>query len=178
MSFKSIFVSKGACAMSALFANTLYGLLLAAIWLIFVVSVVYAICRTFGIFGLTTRSGPGFTYVSTSIAALVLSVASGVLGKPQDLNNVPDQLKPAAAQLAQSAGVEHNPSAGTTTFDFSGPQKTVWQKAFTFTYISLGVICIFLFMFETPGPTHDLVKTVGLSALGFILSFGVRNFGS
>jgi hypothetical protein len=105
-----------------------------------------------------------FNYVATVVAGLVLTAATGALGgKPAAL---PPPGGTGAIQNPPSPSQNVPPPANDNKTPSIDPQKQAFQKLCGFSYIGLGIICLIAFVIPSP-TTHDLVKTVGLTTLGF-----------
>jgi hypothetical protein len=101
-----------------------------------------------------------FSYVATVVAGLVLTAATGAIGA------APSPLPPNASVAGQAASPNQaSPSSGSTIQSID-TQKQAFQKMCGWSYIGLGIICLVVFVIPSP-TTHDLVKTVGLTTLGF-----------
>jgi len=133
----------------------LVGLALLAVLILFLGSVVFGICVS--LWPARVSFNQNSTYVATAIAGLVLTVASGVLGKPA---TVQLSTPPTTSGVATHASVQAT---------FSDDQTGEFQKMYAWSYILAGLLCIVVFMFHTPAK-HDLVKSVALTTLGFLVT--------
>ncbi len=141
-----------------LFDTPLVGLVLLAVLVLFAVSVAIAIAVS-----IKPPAKPvpaNFTYVSTVIAGLVLSVAAGVLGQPATVQ------KQATTVLAAPAAA--NPQADVEV-KIADAQTSAFRTLYSWGYVILGLTCLVVFIVPTPS-THDLVKGVALSTLGFLIT--------
>ena len=94
-----------------------------------------------------------FNHVSTVIAGLVLTVASGVIG-----------VTPSSAVKGQQPD-----GFGGVNVTFAGDQVTAFKDLYAGTYIVVGVVCLMVWVFrEKP---HELVKNVGLTTLALAVTF-------
>jgi hypothetical protein len=108
-------------------------------------------------------TSPNFNYVATVVAGLVLTAATGAIGaKPSQL---PVQSGSGSVQAAP-AGQTTSAPAGSSKTQPIDSQKQAFQILCGWSYIALGVLCLIVFVIPSP-TTHDLVKTVGLTTLGF-----------
>jgi hypothetical protein len=142
-----------------LFDNALVGLALMSVLVIFAASVVIAGLSCFR--PAIAPKGQNFTYVATAIAGLVLSVASGVLGKP---TTVTMAAKPAAPFAAPDQG-----QASSYQATISDTQVAEYQQLYAWTYVVIGLVTLIIFVLPTPA-NHDLVKNVALTTLGFLIT--------
>jgi hypothetical protein len=131
-----------------LFADPTFGVVFSAVWLLFCFSIVYAAAKTIFLGPGAAAANQGFTYVSTVIAGLVLSVASGVFGKPPDLANLPQTLKPAAMELSTAVVKQQATPQGGPSIEITNPQRKAWQDTFADTFIVAGLISLLIFMVE------------------------------
>jgi hypothetical protein len=146
--------------MNHLFDVALVGLALLSVAVIFAGSVAFAIVACF-----VPKYAPktqNFTYVTTAIAGLVLSVASGVLGAPATVQ----VQTPVAAHGSEptEAVVDHQLNA-----QIAEPQVAAFKQLYAWTYVVTGLVCLLVFVLPTPA-THDLVKNVALTTLGFLIT--------
>lgn len=98
-----------------------------------------------------------FSYVATAVAGLVLTAATGAIG------TAPVQL---AAQGSGPASVaqQQQPSA-TPLPPVADPQRKAFQIICAWSYVGLGILCTMVFVISAK--PHELVKTIGLTTLGF-----------
>jgi hypothetical protein len=144
--------------MTHLFDNGLVGLALAAVLAMFVGSVFVGIVACFR--PKAAPLNPNFTYVATAITGLVLSVSSGVLGKPATVQ-VPN-LPPTVQQSTPNRDVSFQANV-------SSNQIGEFQQLYAWTYVVSGLIALVIFISPTPA-NHDLVKNVALTTLGFLIT--------
>ena len=109
----------------------------------------------------TIVTASNFNYVATVVAGLVLTAATGAIG------GKPAQLPPQNGTPQAAAPVQAAPSIPAPKPQPVGdPQKQAFQLICGWSYIGLGILCLVVFVIPSP-TTHDLVKTVGLTTLGF-----------
>ena len=139
-----------------LFDNQLVGLALSAVLVLFIGAVGISIYLTFRN---QQKTSANFTYVATVVAGLVLSVASGVLGTPASIQ----VSKPVSA--ASPASVSTQEISAHLTSDQISDFKTLYA----WVYVIVGLVCLIVFISPTEF-THELVKGVGLTMLGFLIT--------
>jgi hypothetical protein len=157
--------------LSHLFDNGLIGLALMAVLVIFVGAIAFAIYSTLRN---VQQTGPNFTYVATAIAGLVLSVASGVIGTPATV-----QLPASTAGLSVPKEGKLQSSGAELKARVTNNQVSDFRNLYAWIYVLAGLACLLVFVLPTPF-THDLVKSVGLTMLGFLITIvgGVVNNGA
>ena len=144
-----------------LFDNPLLGIALMAVLVLFAGSVILAIVASFTP-TLAGAKNTNLTYVATVVAGLVLSVASGVLGAPAKVQG---------AQTTTANVQPAGPDSSTVPVEVRilAQQAADFKNLYAWCYVLLGLACIVVFMAPTP-ITHDLVKSVGLTMLGFLIT--------
>jgi hypothetical protein len=152
-----------------LFDNPIIGIGLIAVLLIFLVAIAFAVYAS--IKNRQGITGNNFTYVATAIAGLVLSVASGVIGAPATVQLPADSLtsqRDSGPSNSESKGQEGKP---TTVLQarLANDQITAFRTIYAWAYVLAGLVCLVVFICPTPF-THDLVKSVGLTTLGFLIT--------
>lgn len=170
-----------------MFIDPLPGIILIAIFAFFLITVIIAIASSVKQAELVYAKRPNFTYLSTILVGLVLSVASGVLGKPAN----PEAQKVVAAQ-ANSTSLGAPPAITTARLEslsesidseikqepekkgevikqvLKTAQKESFRYLYTVTYIIVGFVCFGVFLFkEKP---HSLVNEVALTTAGFCIT--------
>ena len=161
--------------LSHLFDNSLIGLALMAVLVLFVGAVAFAIYSTLRNI---PQTAPNFTYVATAIAGLVLSVASGEIGAPATV-----QLPTASASSSTKSGDADNKlqTSGGSELKarLTSNQVSDFRNLYAWIYVLSGLACLLVFVVPTQF-THDLVKSVGLTMLGFLITIvgGVVNNGA
>ncbi|HTW80275.1 MAG TPA: hypothetical protein VME23_12080 [Terracidiphilus sp.] len=142
--------------LSHLMDNPLIGLALISVLVLFLFSTAFAIVSCF--WPRLAPKNQNFTYVATAVAGLVLTVSSGVLGKP------------ATIQFSAPPSVQSSADASASVHaTFANNQTGSFQQLYAWSYIVAGLLCLVVFVIPTPA-THDLVKSVALTTLGFLVT--------
>lgn len=145
-----------------LFDNGMTGLCLMAVLVIFIGSVAIAIYLTFTN---KTLSSQNFTYVATVVAGLVLSVAAGILGQPAKL-----QVSSTPPTSFALPGVQPvAPSTQDVQVRVATDQISEFRTLYAWVYIIAGLLCLLVFVIPT-NSTHEIVKGVALTMLGFLVT--------
>jgi len=150
-----------------LFTSSLVGMALLGVWGLFLYTVGQAIVSCFRA---PVPAPPNFMYVATAVAGIVLSVASGMLGDPSPTPG-------SGASTSPVTSAPSPPPTGTAPVVLEPKQRIALRNLYTTTYLIAGFFCLILFMSNTPS-THDLVKQVGLTTLGFMISLATRLAGT
>jgi hypothetical protein len=95
---------------------------------------------------------------------LVLSVSSGVLGKPANVQLVGQPVAPALA-----------PTTTSLRANLTVDQIADFQQVYAWTYVVAGLFSLVVFVCASQ--PHDIVKSVALTTLGFIATI-VGGLGS
>jgi len=111
-------------------------------------------------------SANNFTQASTIVAGLVLTAATGVLGKPANIRIAAVQTNTAASS---GAGQQLTPAAVSAAQTLKDPQRDAFKTICAWLYVVLGVGCFLVWVMPTPA-NHDLVRNIGLTTLGFATS--------
>ncbi|WP_263366003.1 hypothetical protein [Edaphobacter bradus] len=155
-----------------LWDNGLLGALSLAVLVIFTVAILIAIyCSVRN----KPTTNPTFTYVATIIAGLVLSVASGVIGTPAKAVPRTTTTSQSAAQGDKDPNIQPG-STKEASAKLTTNQSSEFRTIYAWTYALEGLVCLLVVMLPTPY-THDLVKSVGFSTLGFLITV-VSNLSS
>jgi hypothetical protein len=172
-----IFIPSMAINFGDLFASPIIGFCFVVILLLFVACVALGI---YYCFRSASASNENRAFLSTTVAGLVLSVASGVLGTPAQVpGNTTDTAASAAALSASRILLQSNRKAVPKTapapsqegaLTISDAARIAIRNLYTWTYLICGIGCLVVyFLIKTPR-NDDLVKTVGITTIGFFIS--------
>lgn len=158
-----------------LFNDPFLGMALAAILVLFILTVVIAMVSTLKKTPMKVAQHDPFNYVATIVVGLVITVSTGVLGKP----NVPKDSKaatvgsklgvPTIATLDEPLLLEGLSNDRDREAVLGAAQKKAFQAVYTITYLILGFCCLVVFMVPTE-TNHALVKQVALTTVGFFIT--------
>lgn len=141
--------------MSHYFDIPAVGVILISVLALFVASVIVGILASFR--ALQVAASHNFNHVATVIAGLVLTVASGALG-----------MKPGSTKGVQPSDPAHfneiiaNPTPDVTV---ASVQIASFRGLYTVTYLVTGFGCLIIFVLAPK--SHNIVRTIGLTTLGF-----------